>query len=74
MKNQLSKLGNTPFEAESVEIVLSDNWFIHSYELSDLRRSAVEKLLEDRRINYPREVWREPETHHAFPAQELTFL
>ena len=56
LKNQLSKLGNTPFEAESVEIVLSDNWFIPSSELSDLRRRAVEKLLEARRINYPREV------------------
>ena len=74
LKNQLSKLGNTPFEAESVEIVLSDNWFIPSSELSDLRRRAVEKLLEARRINYPREVWRVPETHHAFPAQELTYL
>ena len=42
LKNQLSKLGNTPFEAESVEIVLSDNWFIPSSELSDLRRRAVE--------------------------------
>lgn len=74
LKNQLSKLGNTPFEAESVEIVLSDNWFIPSSELSDLRRRAVEKLLEARSINYPREVWRVPETHHAFPAQELTYL
>lgn len=74
LKNQLSKLGNTPFEATAVEIALSDNWFIPSSELSDLRRRAVEKLLEARRINYPQEVWRMPETHHAFPVQELTYL
>lgn len=74
LKNQLGKLGNTPFELTEAVIALSDNWFIPSSELSELRRRAVEKLLEVRRINYPREVVKLPDTHHVFPAQELTYL
>lgn len=74
LKNQLGKLGNTPFELAEAVIALSDNWFIPSSELSELRRRAVEKLLEARRINYPREVVKLPDTHHVFPAQELTYL
>ena len=35
---------------------------------------GVEKLLEVRRINYRRELYKLPETHHSFPATELTYL
>ena len=73
-KNQLGKLGNTPFEATEIDIQLHENWFIPSSELADLRRQAVEKLLEARKITYNQEIYKMPETHHAFPAQELTYL
>lgn len=72
--NQLSKLGNTPFEARDIKIDLSDNWFIPSSELSELRRNAVEKLLEARRINYRREVFRLKESKTKFPVSTLTYL
>lgn len=74
LRNQLSKLGNTPFEAKDIKIDLSDNWFIPSSELSELRRNAVEKLLEVRRINYRREVFRMKETKSKFPVSTLTYL
>lgn len=74
LKNQLSKLGNTPFEAKDIKIDLSDNWFIPSSELSELRRNAVEKLLEARRINYRREVFRLKESKTKFPVSTLTYL
>ena len=73
-KNQLGKLGNTPFEATEIDIQLHENWFIPSSELADLRRQAVEKLLEARKTTYRQEICKLPETHHAFPAQELTYL
>ncbi len=73
-KNQLSKLGNTPFEAKEIHIELKENWFIPSSELAELRRQGVEKLLEARRITYKQELCKMPETHHAFPVQELTYL
>ena len=74
LRNQLGKLGNTPFEAKDIKIDLSDNWFIPSSELSELRRNAVEKLLEVRRINYRREVFRMKETKSKFPVSTLTYL
>ena len=74
LKNQLGKLGNTPFEAKDIRIDLSDNWFIPSSELSELRRNAVEKLLEVRRINYRREVFRMKESKSKFPVSTLTYL
>ena len=74
LRNQLGKLGNTPFELNTIELRLTDNWFIPSSELADLRRRAVEKLLEARRITYPQERARWVETNHTFPAKELTYL
>lgn len=74
LRAQLGKLGNTPFEAVKIDIEWSDNWFVPASLLAELRRNGVEKLLETRRINYRHEIYRLPETHHAFPADELTYL
>ena len=74
LRNQLGKLGNTPFELGTMELRLTDNWFIPSSELADLRRRAVEKLLEARRITYPQERTRWTETQHPFLTKELTYL
>ena len=74
LKNQLSKLGNTPFEAKNVKIDFSDNWFIPSSELSDMRRKVVEKLLELRRINYKHEIFRLKKSQAKFPTSTLTYL
>lgn len=73
-KAQLEKLGNTPFKAESINLELTRNWFIPSSSLAELRRQAVNKLICLRHINYPQEKRRMPETHHPFPAKELTYL
>ena len=72
--NQLGKLGSTPFVPRNIEVDLSENWFIPSSELAELRRATVEKLLALRRINYHRELWRMPETEHPYPQKELTYL
>lgn len=72
--NQLGKLGNTPFVPRNIEVDLSENWFIPSSELAELRRATVEKLLALRRINYHRELWRMPETEHPYPQKELAYL
>lgn len=74
LKNQLGKLGNTPFDAVRIDIDLKDNWFIPSSQLAELRRETVEKLLEARRMNYQRETVVMPETNHSFPLSELTYL
>lgn len=74
LRNQLGKLGNTPFEARDIKIDLSDNWFIPASELSELRRNAVERLLELRKINYRQEIFRLKESKSSFPVSTLTYL
>jgi putative protease len=73
LHNQLAKLGNTPFEAQRIDIDLDDNWFIPSSQLADLRRRAVEKLLAARRIRYRREVQRMTPTAHPYVTKDLTY-
>ena len=74
LKRQLSKLGNTPFNPDNIQISFSQNWFIPASELSELRREGIEKLLSARKINYPRETATLPDTQHQFPVGHLTYL
>lgn len=81
---QLSKLGNTPFEASEVTVSLSGNWFVPSSLLAEMRRQGVEKLLSAKRIRYRREEVRPVVWHAAgegvdkqdvaYPAKALTYL
>ena len=43
---QLKKWGNTPFEALSTEIKSSENWFVPSSLLAEMRRSLCAALIE----------------------------
>ena len=74
LRNQLSKLGNTPFEAVEVVIDFTDNWFIPASQLAELRRQVVDRLTETRYTTYKQElvVWKH--TQHAFPTDKLTYL
>ena len=76
IRTQLSKLGNTPFEATSITVTLSDNWFVPSSLLAEMRRKAVEKLIITRKICFERElVKRTQEIPSApYPEKELTYL
>lgn len=44
---QLSKWGNTPFEVADVTVEFTDEWFVPSSLLSDMRRSLCELLLKE---------------------------
>lgn len=48
IKQQVSKLGNTPFECQNVHLKCDEEIFISIKELNDIRRSAVEKLIQKR--------------------------
>jgi len=50
---QLSRLGSTIFSAAEVNVKLSDNYHMDIKMLNDMRRSAVEKLLEKRVASLP---------------------
>lgn len=76
IRTQLSKLGNTPFEASKVVVGLSENWFVPSSLLADMRRRGVEKLLEAHRARYPRETVKRVQSSVSipFPERQLTYL
>lgn len=74
LKTQLAKLGNTPFEAQRIDVDFADNWFLPASVLSDLRRQAVDKLIAARRATYRRELVTLKSTSHTFPQTSLTYL
>lgn len=55
---QLSKWGNTPFDVTEVAVELTDEWFVPSSLLSDMRRSLCELLLKERAAATGREDMR----------------
>lgn len=55
---QLSKWGNTPFEVADVTVEFTDEWFVPSSLLSDMRRSLCELLLKERAAATGREDMR----------------
>lgn len=74
IKVQLSKLGTTVFSADGVRIDMSDNWFVPSSLLSDMRRLAVERLMETRERNRVR-TQRKKEVESSSPLPEkITYL
>ena len=67
IKNQLSKLGNTIYEAADVQIEINAPWFFQASQLSEWRRLAIERLDEVRAAAYVREL-----KHEAKPATFTT--
>jgi putative protease len=50
LRDQLGRLGGTPFELRNLTIELAGNLMVPKSRLNDLRRRAVEQLLEARRL------------------------
>lgn len=73
IKEQLQKLGNTPFIAKEIKVEWTADYFIPSSTLSELRRQVVDKLLQLRKINYPRETIKNTSTFHPYLQQELSY-
>ena len=48
IKRQLSKLGNTPFEIHHLEIEKDEGIFVNLKDLNDIRREAIDKLMNAR--------------------------
>lgn len=56
----LSKLGNTDFIAQGVELDLRQIWFIPASVINQLRRDALEQLIQTRALSYSRPARRAP--------------
>ena len=73
IKNQLSKLGNTIYEAIDISIQLDAPWFFQASQLSEWRRLAVEQLDQARKLAYVRHPKRESIPAN-YPTSPLTYL
>ena len=71
-ETQLSKLGNTPFEATDIDISQTEEMFIPSSLLTKMRREATEELIKLRIKNHPRPE-RAKDLIPQYPIQELDF-
>ena len=75
LRTSLGKLGNTMFEAEEIELSLSQPWFVPSSAINALRRDAIEAH-EAARLS----AWRRPprkapaEPRPAYPDTQLSYL
>lgn len=74
IRNQLAKMGNTPFELSELKVDWTENWFIPSSALAEWRRQAVDLLLCARRINYRRPPMEKGRTDHPYLTKRLTYL
>jgi 23S rRNA 5-hydroxycytidine C2501 synthase len=73
IKKQLSRLGNTVFTAGDIKISLSEKYFIPVSVLNDLRRKAVEMLLETRIKNYKIKSSHLQKTDFSYPFRHIDF-
>ncbi len=51
IKEQLSKLGNTPFILDNIDIIMDENIFINLKDINDIRRNIIEKLIIKRQVS-----------------------
>lgn len=73
IKNQLSKLGNTIYEARDIDIQIQSPWFFPASQLSEWRRIAIEQFDTKRNELYKRELPAIAK-NTDFPTQKLTYL
>ena len=75
LKDTLTKLGNTPFALEEVDVQLSQPWFLPNSQVADLRRRTVAALEEKlSRVYLSPDVALPTATEALYPEKTLTYL
>lgn len=74
VRTQLTKLGNTLFEAKSCDLDWEQDWFVPVSKWADIRRQLCEKMEQVRKLDHRREEVKILPTTHDYPQKELTYL
>lgn len=75
LREHLSKLGNTDFIAKEIQLEIAQMWFVPASQLNNLRRDAIEQLINIRSTNYQRPPRRECALPLAvYPEDTLSYL
>jgi len=73
-KVQLAKTGFTPYSADEINVMFSQNWFLPISKINEMRRNVFEQLSEIRLANYKREEHQLVKTSHPYPETKLDFM
>jgi putative protease len=75
LKENLSKLGSTDFVATEVHLEIAKAWFVPASVANNLRREAIEQLIEVRSLGYERPALRKAvEPPAMYPEDSLSYL
>jgi collagenase-like PrtC family protease len=73
IEKNLSKAGNTPFIVDEIKVDFSKNWFLPISKINEIRRAALEQLIDVRVKEYHREEFQIKKTDHPYPVTQLDF-
>ena len=74
IKIQLAKTGFTPYTADGINVMFSQNWFLPISKINEMRRTVYEQLSEIRLVNYKCEEHQIVKTSHPYPETKLDFM
>ena len=74
IKTQLAKTGFTPYTANEINIMFSQNWFLPISKINEMRRTVYDQLTQIRLKNYKREEHQLVKTSHPYPETKLDFM
>jgi collagenase-like PrtC family protease len=73
-KINLAKTGFTPYIADEINVLFSENWFLPISKINEMRRTVFEQLSEIRLANYKVEEHQLVKTSHPYPETKLDFM
>ena len=74
IKTQLAKTGFTPYTADEINVMFSQNWFLPISKINEMRRTVFEQLSEIRMAGYKVEEHQLVKTSHPYPEAKLDFM
>ena len=74
IKTQLAKTGFTPYVADEINVMFSQNWFLPISKINEMRRTVFEQLSEIRLAGYKVEEHQMVKTSHPYPETKLDFM
>lgn len=69
----LAKTGNTPFIVDAIEVEFSKNWFLPISKVNEVRRIALEQLIDIRINEYDRKEFQITKSDIPYPTEKLDF-
>ena len=73
ISKNLVKTGNTPFIVDDIEVEFTNNWFLPISKVNEVRRIALEQLIDIRINEYHREEFQITKNDIPYPTEKLDF-